>query len=62
MKNRILIMLLFLGSIFQSNAQKDFYKDAELAFLNEKYYTAVQVYKKAEAKGPVQVEQSQGSL
>jgi len=50
MKNRILITLLFIGTLSQYNAQKDYYGDAELAFLNEKYFTAVEVYKKAEAK------------
>lgn len=46
----IVLLLIFFTVVNEGVAQKDFLKDAEYAFQNESYYTATELYKKAQAK------------
>lgn len=50
MNAKTILLGLMLGVASLSYAQKDFFKEAELAFYNEKYVTAIDTYKKAEVK------------
>lgn len=50
MKTKVILLGLMLGVGSLSYAQKDHFKDAELAFYNEKFVTAIDSYKKAEVK------------
>ncbi len=50
MNTKIILLGLMLGIGSFSYAQKDYFKDAELAFYNEKYVSAIDYYKKAEVK------------
>jgi peptidoglycan-associated lipoprotein len=50
MNAKIILLGLMLGIGSLSYAQKDHFKDAELAFYNEKYVSAIDSYKKAEVK------------
>lgn len=50
MNTKVILLGLMLGIGVLSYAQKDHYKDAELAFYNEKYITAIDSYKKAAIK------------
>ena len=46
---RLLAVLLSLG-FFTATAQKNFTRDADFAYANEQFYTAIDLYKKAEAR------------
>lgn len=46
----IVLLSLFFSLVNEGVAQKDFMKDADAAFNNESYYTAADLYKKAQAK------------
>ncbi|MCB9195273.1 MAG: OmpA family protein [Flavobacteriales bacterium] len=50
MKTKVILLGLMLGIGSMTYAQKDHYKDAELAFYNEKYTAALDGYKKAVVK------------
>lgn len=50
MNTKVILLGLLLGMVALSYAQKDYFKDAELAFYNEKYVSAIESYKKAEVK------------
>lgn len=48
MNAKVILLGIMLGMGSLSYAQKDHFKDAELAFYNEKYISAIESYKKAE--------------
>ncbi|MFN3917057.1 MAG: OmpA family protein [Flavobacteriales bacterium] len=50
MKFNKLILLLFTLGFFSVSAQKNFAKDADFAYMNEQFYSAIDLYKKAEVK------------
>lgn len=50
MKTKLILLVLFIGTCNLSFSQKDHFKDAEIAFYNEKFVTAIDSYKKAEVR------------
>jgi peptidoglycan-associated lipoprotein len=52
LKNLFLTATFIFAAVATSNAQKNFFKDAEKAYNNGEYFAAIELYKKAYSKAP----------